>query len=138
MDSPQIIFRENLGPRKAGASSHIMSTLTHVETEWQDKTAAKTLHGLPMKDATTDPHLRFHMFCASNKDGHDRFEVGNSDTAKTSNMEFCTAWLLSFLLALFLQVMLSECCCGSTTLCVNTYRLQVSLRKLQIFSKLLI
>lgn len=53
MDSPQIIFRENLGPKKAGASSYVMSTLTHVETVGQDKTAAKTLYGLPVRGVTT-------------------------------------------------------------------------------------
>ena len=68
MESPQIIFRVNLGPKKAGTSSHTTSTLTYVETVGQDKTAAKTLHGLLMKDATTDLSLGFHMFCASNKD----------------------------------------------------------------------
>jgi len=46
MDSPQIVFRVNLGPKKAVAFSHVMSTLTHEETVGQ-KTAAKTCMDSP-------------------------------------------------------------------------------------------
>ena len=97
IDSPQIIFRENLGPKKAEASSHMMSTFTLLQTVGQDKTAAKTLHGLPMRDATTDPNLGFHLFCASNKDDHACFKLDdNSVTAKKVIWSFALPSCLGF------------------------------------------
>lgn len=45
----------------------------HVDTLGQDKTAAKILHGLPVRDA----NLGFHVFCALNKDDHACFKLDN-------------------------------------------------------------
>lgn len=80
MDNPQIIFKENLSPKKAGASSHTVSTLTHVEIIGQDKTAAKTLHRL--HERCYHPNLWFPVFCAANKDDHACFKLHNWVTAK--------------------------------------------------------
>lgn len=84
MDNPQIPFRENLDLKKAGASSHMMSTLTHVETAGQQKIAAKTLHGLPMGDSITDLNLNstWSVLQVRMTNDHACFKLDRSVTAR--------------------------------------------------------
>lgn len=105
----------------------------------QDKTAAKTLYGLPIRDVTTYCSLGFHMSYVSNRDEHACFKLDNSVVAKKKVIwSFALPDSLIFSCLAFTGN--SECVLlrFHCYLHISADELQVLLHKFEKFSKLLI